>query len=263
MKPILILILSALSGSLAHAGTPTAVTLSPHLTELVYSAGGGEQLIGVSAYSNHPEAATHKAIIGDAFRLDLEQLKILQPTVIFYWPDGTANQVIMQLQEHGFTLVGIDIQSLADIPRGVQLISQTLHTTPAADTAQFTATIEHWRSQNLKHRTAMIQIADRPIYTVDQQHWMSEAMAVCGLQNVYQSLGTPAAAVTLESVVMHNPEVIITTQPFDDNHSLAAWPQIEAIRQHNIITLEADHFTRPTLRLALAIDDLCQTLAED
>lgn len=263
VKFVLILILSSLACAVALASKPTAVTLSPHLTELVYSAGGGGQLIGVSAYSNHPAAAVDKTVIGDAFRLDLEQLLVLNPDVIFYWPQGTASQVVMQLQEKGFRLMGIEIQSLADIPKGIELISQTLNTVPAADTQQFNNTLNHWHTQQLKPRSAMIQIADRPIYTVDRQHWMSEAITVCGLTNVYESLGAPAAAVTLESVLLHNPEVIITTQAFDDNNSLADWSQIEAISQRNIITLEADHFTRPTLRLALAIDELCQALTED
>lgn len=261
VKLILILTLTVLTSAVVHADKPTAVTLSPHLTELVYSAGGADQLIGVSAYSNYPEDATDKPVIGDAFRLDLEQLKVLNPAVIFYWPQGTANQVVMQLKDKGFRLVGIETQTLADIPKGITLISQILNTTPSADTQQFFNTLDHWRKQHIKPRSAMIQIADRPIYTVDRQHWMSEAIGVCGLRNVYESLGAPAAAVTLESVLLHNPEVIITTQAFDDNNSLADWSQIEAISQHNIITLEADHFTRPTLRLALAIDDLCTRLS--
>ena len=32
-------------------------SLSPHVTELLFAAGAGEQVVGVSAYSNYPPAA--------------------------------------------------------------------------------------------------------------------------------------------------------------------------------------------------------------
>jgi iron complex transport system substrate-binding protein len=261
MKHLFIcLLLSTLMAPAVARQKTTAITLSPHLTELVYSAGGAEQLVGVSAYSNYPQAATQLPVIGDAFRLDLEQIKLLDPTVIFYWHQGTATQVVSQLNELNFNTVKVDIRSLSDIPRAIRQIADTLGTSPLAETQTFSNSLEQLRKQTRPAMTALIQIADKPIYTVGGQHWMTEAIAVCGLSNVYQSLEAPSAAVTLESAIAHNPQVIITTLPFDDNSSLAAWAQLEAIDKQQVVQLEADHFTRPTLRLLLAIEHLCTTV---
>ncbi len=98
----------------------TSISLAPHLTELVYSAGGGSNLLGVSAYSNYPEDALNKQIIGDAFHLNLELISELKPDVIFYWHNGTPLQTIEQLKSLGFNLENIDITYLADIPQAIK-----------------------------------------------------------------------------------------------------------------------------------------------
>ena len=54
-------------------------TLAPHLTELVFAAGAGDKLVGVSAYSDYPAEALELPLIGDAFAVDHEQLALLKP----------------------------------------------------------------------------------------------------------------------------------------------------------------------------------------
>ena len=43
--------------STATAARPRIVSLAPHLTELVYAAGGGDTLVGTVEFSDFPEAA--------------------------------------------------------------------------------------------------------------------------------------------------------------------------------------------------------------
>ncbi|TDR19428.1 ABC transporter substrate-binding protein [Marinicella litoralis] len=236
----------------------TSITLSPHLTELVFSAGGKDSLIGISAYSNYPEATKNLPIIGDAFRLDFEMIKSLQPDLIFYWRNGTANQVIQQLDELGFKLHEISINQLSDIPSAIENIANALKTTPLEAPKLFTQRLDQLKSHRLKQKTALIQISDKPIYTVNGLHWMSEAIAVCGLSNVYAELSALSAAVTLESVVLNKPEVLVRLEPLANENQLASWKSIPAVKNQHIAVLEADHFTRPTLRTLLAIESLCE-----
>ena len=50
------------------------VSLAPDLAELVYAVGAGAQLVGAVDYSDYPEAAKKLPRVGDAFRVDLEQI---------------------------------------------------------------------------------------------------------------------------------------------------------------------------------------------
>ena len=57
------------------------MSVAPNLTELLFAAGAADQVVGVSAYSDYPEAARALPQIGDAFRLDYERIVALAPTV--------------------------------------------------------------------------------------------------------------------------------------------------------------------------------------
>ena len=125
----------------------TSISLAPHLTELIYSAGGGNNLLAVSAYSNYPADALNKQIIGDAFHLNLELISELKPDVIFYWHNGTPLQTIKQLESLGFNLENIDITHLADIPQGIDQIANTLNTQAVDATTSFLPQLKQLKQQ--------------------------------------------------------------------------------------------------------------------
>ena len=57
------------------------ITLAPSQTELVYAMGLGEQIVGVSDYSDYPKDALNKTKIGD-IELKVELILSLSPTII-------------------------------------------------------------------------------------------------------------------------------------------------------------------------------------
>ena len=67
------------------------VTLAPHLTEMVYTVGAGDNLVGVVAYSDYPEQARSLPVIGDAFRIDPERLAAVEPNLILAWQGGNPD----------------------------------------------------------------------------------------------------------------------------------------------------------------------------
>jgi len=234
-----------------------SITLSPHLTELVYSAGGANTLVGVSSYSNYPEIALTIPVIGDAFRLDLELIKTLDPDVIFYWKNGTANQVVEQLNRLDFNLHEVSIHTLSDIPRAIQDISQVLNTTPTEPINHFLNKLNKIKNRPHTQQSALIQISNQPIYTVNGSHWMSEAIEACGLQNIFANLEAGSAAVTMESIIFKQPQVIINLDQSNTLNPLSKWNNIPAIKNNHIIHVNADKFSRPTLRILDAIETIC------
>mgnify|MGYP000556085334 FL=1 len=70
MLRLLVLLLAGTWSSVPHA--ERVVTLSPHATELVWFAGGGDQLVGVSAFSDYPQPVRKLPVIGDSTGIDRE-----------------------------------------------------------------------------------------------------------------------------------------------------------------------------------------------
>ncbi|MGB1189421.1 MAG: hypothetical protein ACPG4A_04275 [Pseudomonadales bacterium] len=82
-------------------GNERIVTLSPHLTEMIFDLNRGHQLVGVSRYSDYPPAALDLPIVGDALQINLELIIELEPDQILTWQGGSPRSV-SKLEEMGY-----------------------------------------------------------------------------------------------------------------------------------------------------------------
>ncbi len=235
-------------------------SLSPHITELVYSAGAGQHLVGVSSYSNYPDAAQQLPVIGDAFAINQELLLQLKPDLVLYWKDNIAKQMVTQVENLGIKTLAIDTLHINDIPKAIYLIANTVGSTADPSVDKFMSRIESLKaiSKTKAQHKALIQISDRPIYTVNGNHWMSESLDVCGMKNIFADLPLQSTSINIESIIARNPDVLIRFSPLKETELLAQHPQINAIKNNKIIQVNPDHYSRPTLRLLKAIEVLCQ-----
>ena len=81
------------------------VSLSPHITELVFAAGAGDRLVGVVRYSDYPEAAKSIPNVGDSSSLDLERIIALKPDLVITWRNGNTASDIEKLEKLGLTVL--------------------------------------------------------------------------------------------------------------------------------------------------------------
>src|SRR5699024_812314 len=86
---------------------PRVVSLAPHLTELVFTAGAGETLVGVVAYSDWPEKARELPLIGDAYRFDMETILGLDADLALAWTGGTPATVARRLGDLGIEVMWV------------------------------------------------------------------------------------------------------------------------------------------------------------
>jgi iron complex transport system substrate-binding protein len=236
------------------------ITLSPHLAELVYSAGADDSLIGVVAFSDFPESVKSIEQVGDAFKLDYEKIITLNPTHILTWKNGTSNAIIDKLRSLNLNVIETEINTLSDIPKTIEQIAQLTRTESfaAKNIAHFNQTIATFKEQDYPLMSLFIEIYPQPLYTVSNEHWMSEAVSICGYNNLFNDLSQLSAPVTLEAVITRNPQAILNlSNQVDDQWQ--EWKTIEAVKNNHIISIHPDYFSRPSLRLIEGIKQLCNT----
>ena len=244
------------------------VALAPNLTELVFWAGAGERLVGVSAYSNHPPAALELPIVGDAFMIDHERLAVLEPDLLLVWEGGTPAHVIDELRAIGYRVEAMRTNSVADVARAIVRIGEL---TGYAETANLTAATFEQRLAEIAaaHRdrpdiTVFYQVSARPLYTVNGGHFVSEIIELCGGSNVFGDLGELAPTVEVEAVVERDPEVFLAGSDAgqDAFSEWQRWPQIAANRYDNRFILPGDVISRATPRLLDGAAAVCDVLEE-
>jgi len=245
---------------------PRIVTLAPNLTELVFAAGAGENLVGVSAYSDYPAAARALPIVGDAFTVDHEQLALLQPDILFAWHGGTPSYVIDKLRAMGYRVDVLETGSLADVAATLRRVGQLTGHQEEAESAA-----HHFEDELQAVATAyspadpisvFYEVSARPLYTVSGQHYISELIELCGGRNVFADLGELAPAVDVEAVVTRDPEAILagTDAGGEAFSTWSRWPQLAANRYGNHFLIPADQIGRATTRLGDAARAVCSAL---
>ncbi len=266
-KCITLLSITGLSFLLISCHTPqqepslnektTLITLSPHLTELAISAGAIDHLVGKISF---PGDVTSKlkdiTIIGDSFKIDYETVLSLNPDYVLSWKGGTPVSMVNKLKSLNLQVIEIKIDKITDIPLAMANIAELTGTELEAQSniEQFNKQLAILKNQKKTPKSTFIQTYHQPLYTVSALHWMSEAAQVCGFHNIFEDLAVSSAAVSLESVISHNPESIIV---LGVDHNWLQWPELQAVKNNNIIVMSPDDFSQPSMRILTGIEKLC------
>jgi len=244
------------------------VTLAPNLTELVYAIDSGDKLVGVSAWSDYPDAVADLPVIGDAFTVDHEQLAMLRPDLLLVWESGTPQRTVDELKKLGYNVAVIRTRGLLDIAEALRqigsLVGRQSEAALAAERFQQQLAELRRSHEGSEPISVFYQVSARPLYTINHEHYVSELISVCGGTNIFGDLGALAPTVTVESVVERNPEVMLASTDAGDNgfEEWQRWPDIAANRYGNLFLLSADELARASPRLITAGAAMCVALRQ-
>ena len=242
------------------------VSLAPNLTEIVFAAGAGDALVGVSAYSDFPSEATELPVVGDAFTVDQERLRLLEPDALLVWESGMPAHVVDELRRAGFPVEVIRTRGLADVADALRRIGTITGHDAAAEAAAiaYLEGLERLRREygGGEPIRVFFQVSARPLYTINGGHFISELIEICGGRNVFADVGELAPTVDVEAVVERDPELLLATDAAgsDAFSEWQRWPDIAANRFGNHFLVPADEIGRATPRLVAAGKSLCAAL---
>ena len=242
------------------------ISLAPHVTELLYAVGAGAQLMGADAGSDYPAAAKQLPRIGDYSRVNFERIAILKPDLAIGWRSGNRAADIYRLKQMGIPVLLTDAHSLTDVARLLRLIGQT---TGHANEGERSARAFEVRLSKLRVRYAptpqrrvFYQVWDQPLMTVGGQHWINDALTLCGGRNIFADLTGAAPRVSLESVLTRAPEIIISGNDAPDRRGVwQRFPHLPAVKRGALMRMNVDALHRPTPRVLDGVERLCTEIA--
>ncbi len=242
------------------------VTFAPHLAEMMHAVGAGDQLVGVSAWSDYPPAVRDLPEVGDAFTVDQEQLRLLEPDLLLVWQSGMPSHTVDELRDGGYRVEVIRTRGIADVGSAMLRIGElTGREQDAADAvARYEREFDDLRTTytDASPISVFFQVSARPLYTVNNEHFISEVIAVCGGQNVFADIDDLAPSVTVEAVIERDPDVMLAgTSAGDDAFAVwGRWPEIAANRFGNHFLIPDETIGRATPRLTAAGRAVCLAL---
>lgn len=241
------------------------ISLAPHVTELLYAVGAGAQLVGADSGSDYPAAAKHLPRIGDYSRVNFERVAALKPDLIIGWRSGNRAADIYRLRQMGIPVLLTDAYSLTDVVKLLRQIAQTTgHTQEGERSArEFEIRLAKLRARyaSTPPRRVFYQVWDQPLMTVGGQHWINDAITLCGGRNVFADLPGAAPRVSFESVLKRAPEMIISGDDAPDRRSMwQRFQRLPAVQRRALIRMDVDALHRPAPRVLDGVEMLCSTM---
>jgi len=244
------------------------VSLGPHLTELVYAAGGGNAMVGAIRFSDFPEAAKKLPVVGDAHAIDFERIVQLKPDLVLVWSSGLNERHKARLRSLGLTVYESEIRKAQGIPDTLRRLGTLLEHADTAEAAarRFEA---QWQALAERHRgkppvRVFWQLWHEPLMTVNREHLISEAMRTCGGVNVFADLPLLTPSVSWEAAVAADPQLIAGSGRKEDaKRDFAGWQRfsnVSAVRQQRFATIDGDLIGRMGPRFAEGAAALCEAI---
>jgi iron complex transport system substrate-binding protein len=242
------------------------VTLAPFLTELVYSAGAGDRVVGVSAYSDYPPEAAKLPQVASAAGNSIESIAALHPDLVLAWNDSIRAEDVERIARLGPRVFVAKARGLADVPRLLAAIGTLagVDTRPLA--AAYDARLAGLRAEYAGRPEigVFLEIWSHPLTTISGRHFMNEALAICRARNVFADLPGVAPEVSWEEVYARDPAIVVGVGSAASAAEFrAAWrahPTLAAVKSDRLVFVAPDRLQRPTVRTPEGIAELCTAL---
>lgn len=239
------------------------VSMVPSVTEILYAIHAENQLVGVTDFCNYPPQAQQKVSIGAYHHPSLETVASLAPDLIIMDVASSSPALLYQFEQLGVPVYLVASQSLSTTLKTiVSLGSLTGHQAIAKDLVDtLNEQIDVAKKKRLKEppRT-LVCVMIEPLIVAGGATLADDLINLAGGVNVAAELQR-YPTLSMETVLQYDPDIIIvsphpgTPTPAD---FFSTWPQLKAVRQKQVVNVDADLLQRPGPRLVAGLTTLAQ-----
>jgi len=244
------------------------IALAPHLTEMMFAVGAGDRLVGQVSHSDFPAEAKSVPLVGDNLHVDLERVIALKPDLLIVWLHGSAGPQLEALRKLGIPLYYSEPHTLEQIEDTLVRIGQMVGSDARARqvAAGMREDLHKLSARYARQPVVRVfyQVWDKPLYTLNGKHFVSDVIRLCGGENVFADLATTAPVVSAEAVLKEAPEAVISGDMRQhDESGLTLWhryPALLASQRDNLFAVDADLLVRPGPRIVAGAAKVCEDL---
>jgi len=239
------------------------LTLAPSITEAAFAVGAGSRVAGASAWSDYPPEAANLPVVSSSAGIDFEAVAKLAPDLVIAWRDSFRVESIPRLESLGARVYVDSSRTLADVPRLLRDVAALAGTDAGPAVRAYESRVEAIRRARPagKRVRVFLDISFRPLMTVGGKHFMTEALSLCGAENVFADLPEAAPLVSWEEVYARRPQAILAAgSPQGEAAFRQAWAghaALEAVRQGKVAYVPSSALGRPSPRVVEGIEALC------
>ena len=246
------------------------ISLSPHTTELIFAAGGGDKLVATTEGSNFPAQALGLPKLGDPRTADPARIAAYKPDLIFGWLTSELD-----------SLSSLNIPVFISTPTSLIEIADSVET---FGVLLGTAGVAHTRAEALRQKLealarasagkrvvrVLLQAGAEPEGALTREHLLSDVITLCGGSNVIADEGLGMPKIGLAQLVTKAPELVLIARTgaaaapvvdnVGDNDRQAAG--LPAAKLGRVYMIDAEAVFRSGPRLIEAAEPICELIEQ-
>lgn len=247
------------------------VSLAPHLTDMLVVLGARTRIVGV--VDDHDQRGAWRKslsgfpVVADAGSVNYERVLALKPDVVIAWGSGTPRAWIEQLRHLGLPVFVMEAKTLDDLAVETEQLGRLggQEKTAEAQAAALRSSIrtlqeKYGKGPRLRY---FHQVWLQPLYSLHAGHLLSQALALCGADNIVKAGPVAAPLINPEFVLQQNPDIILFSES-DADGSRAYWqrfPTLTAVRKQQLLAVNDRRLTRPGSDMLEAVAPVCARIA--
>lgn len=270
--PQLILFISFLFTALVSVSSAAKeqriVALAPHIVEMLFDIGAGNNIVGTVSYADYPAAALKIPRIGGYHGIQIEKILALKPDLVIVWPLGNKVSDIEQMKKMGLKIVYSQPNQIEDVANGLRELGKlTGHEVQAEFVAsRYLQKLKKLRQQyaKIKPMKVFYQLWPEPMRTINKSTLINQLIEVCQGENVFADNPTAYPQIGIENVIVAQPEVIILPEEKSKKEqpiiNWQKWPEIPAAKHNRFVHINADLTHRFSIRMLDGIEEMCEKI---
>lgn len=247
------------------------ISMAPANTEILFALGLGEKVVGITNVCNYPSQTSEKEEIGDYDNPSLEKIIELEPDLILA-SHGNPTELIDQLEELNYTVVGLKPQNIDDIISSISMVGKI--TGKVKESAKLTEEMEERIEAVLSKTSNLVEnnrpkvlyvVWYKPLWTAGSGTFIDELIQKAGGINIAGDIaGWPQ--MNLEIVIEKNPQLIIIGYSEDQPELIQAvrnestLDQTDAFKNNQIHTIDTDIVSRTGPRIVDALEEMAKII---
>ena len=243
-----------------------AISLAPSLTELVFSVGAGDRLVGVTSYCDFPEDAKKIKKIGDVLKPNIENIVALKPQVVFVSTASQLEAFTKTLEKQNINVFVTNPNSLEDIYKSIEKMGEVFGEKENAEEVvknlrKRVAKVEKNTKDAEKIKT-FVQL-DKSPFTIGKDSFLTDLIEKAGGVSVTKEVKTPYFKISKERALASNPAVIIISESSDNNAPSDVFKNSDAVKNKRVFKINADILSRPSPRIIDGLEQIAKSLHPD
>lgn len=237
------------------------VSLGPSSTEILYTLGAGDRIVGRSRWDHWPAAVEAIPEAGDAIRPSVERVLALRPDLVVLYAATDNRPAADALTRAGIPVVALRVDRIEQYLAAVRLLGTLSGTEARADsvTAALRAELDDVRRRvdGAERPTVFLPVWEAPLMTLGSGSFLSELVEIAGGRNLYGDRTEPSLTISMEDVVRRDPDIVLTGPKSAARISAdPAWRVLRAVREGRVLAYDTLLVSQPSTRLGEAARSL-------